>query len=168
MIEFECLGCGSTFEVSESLAGKVIKCRECHQPGKVRKQSASGSGAKIKAGDPGGPMPTPNKWEYHCPCCNTHVLWDWKSYWTPTSTVALILATMINVYIFWYAWWSYGRALAGSAANATTTAAAGADSGTGLFGIFLMVGITAAADVLAFRLLWEWRQECPRCGVRVG
>jgi DNA-directed RNA polymerase subunit RPC12/RpoP len=166
VIEFECLGCGATFEVSESLAGKVIKCRECHQPGKVRQQSASGSGAKIRANDPAaGPLPTPNKWEYHCPCCSTRVLWDWKSYWTPTSTVALILGATINVYVFWWAWWSYRTALSGAVPTAER---AGADSGTGLFGIFLMLGITAAVDVLSFRLLWEWRQECPRCGVRVG
>jgi hypothetical protein len=33
--EFSCLECGARFEVADDLAGKVIRCRECHSFGKV-------------------------------------------------------------------------------------------------------------------------------------
>lgn len=162
MIEFECLGCGTTFDVSDSLAGKVIKCRECHQPGKVPGGSANGSG-KMKVAAEGAPAST-SKWEYHCPCCGSRVLWEWRRYWTPAGTVSLLLGGAPVVYAFW---WAFQVALVYAAASVTDRETVKVTGAT-VIGAFVLLCIAVTAAVMAFRLLWDWRQECPRCGVRIG
>jgi DNA-directed RNA polymerase subunit RPC12/RpoP len=163
VIEFECMGCGTTFDVSDSLAGKVIKCRECHQPGRVRgTATAAADGAvKTKGGDPSSPTA---KWEYHCTFCGSRVLWEWKRHWTPASTVALLLGGAPVVYAFW---WAFQMALGYAAANLDEKGTVRV-SGAYVTGAFVLLCVAVTAAVMGFRLLWEWRQECPRCGVRVG
>jgi DNA-directed RNA polymerase subunit RPC12/RpoP len=183
VIEFECLGCGTTFEVSESLAGKVIKCRECHQPGKVHgaveggpRSSASNGGARTKGekGEKGVDKSGPRsglsslgatlKGDYQCPFCGTRVLWEWRRIWTPGSTLLLLVGGFGNIYTVWWLYqWAYAKALATNVADIDATISSGR-----LIWVFVLLAVAVTVDVMAFRLLWDWRQVCPRCGIRSG
>ncbi len=172
VIEFECLGCGSTFEVSESLAGKVIKCRECHQPGRVYaplnggpKNKTSEKPDKAEKSDKSGSSAVHSlgaslKGSYQCPFCGTRVPWEWRRHWTPSSTVLLL----VGGYAIWYAcWWAYQRVLSASVTDLDATISSGR-----LIWAFVLLCVGVTVAVMAFRLLWEWRQVCPRCGHRSG
>jgi hypothetical protein len=110
----------------------------------------------MKGGDPSSPTA---KWEYHCTFCGARVLWEWKRHWTPASSVALLLGGAPVVYAFWWA---------GQMALSYAGDLAQRPSGATVIGAFVLLCVAVTAAVMAFRLLWEWRQECPRCGVRVG
>ncbi len=163
MIEFECYGCGSKFDVSDSLAGKVIKCRECHQPGKVRVPlNGSGSSAKIKTGEKAAS--TSSKGDYQCPFCGSRQPWEWRRHWSPSSTWLLLVGLYANFYVCWWAYsWAYQKALATNLNELDASI-----SGSRLIWVFVILCVAVTLDVLAFRLLWERHQECPRCGVRIG
>jgi DNA-directed RNA polymerase subunit RPC12/RpoP len=173
VIEFECLGCGTTFEVSDSLAGKVIKCRECHQPGKVHAPFDSSPRIKIterseKTDKPektsSSPLAASLKASYACPCCGTRVLWEWRRCWTPASSLLLLVGLFINLNVCWWSYqWAARKGLFTSVAELDATI-----SGGRLFWVFVFLCIAVTLDVMAFRLLWDWRQACPRCGVRIG
>jgi DNA-directed RNA polymerase subunit RPC12/RpoP len=177
VIEFECLGCGTTFDVSETLAGKVIKCRECHQPGKVRaplnggpKNASNDGGPKSKSGDKGSlrsataSLASSLKGDYQCPYCGTRVPWEWRRIWTPASTLLLLAGGFGNVYTCWWSYqWAYQKALATSVTELDATISSGR-----LIWVFVLLCVAVTVDVMAFRLLWDWRQVCPRCGIRSG
>jgi hypothetical protein len=173
VIEFECLGCGTTFDVSESLAGKVIKCRECHQPGRVKVPIDSvvrvkGIGEKSekpeKAASGSSPLAQSLKGSYQCPFCNTRVLWEWRRVWTPASTLLLIAGLYANVFLAWWGYvWAYQKA------STATVSQVDAEISSGrLIWVMVGLGVAVIADVMAFRLVWDWRQVCPRCGIRSG
>jgi DNA-directed RNA polymerase subunit RPC12/RpoP len=175
VIEFECLGCGANFGVSESLAGKVIKCRECHQPGRVRipldgtlrsKRSADNGGEKEKEkpAPAVGTLAATLKGDYQCPYCGTRVLWEWRRSWTPASTLLLLVSAYAHLYSLWWAYqWIYPKALATSVSDLDATISSGR-----LIWVFILMCVAVTVDVMAFRLLWDWRQVCPRCNVRCG
>lgn len=176
VIEFECLGCGSTFEVSDSLAGKVIKCRECHQPGRVRvpidrpgrgvlvDDEPKAKGEKSSAKNTAASLSASLKGDYQCPFCGTRVLWEWRRTWTPASTLLLIVGVYANVYICWWSYyWAYQKAINTNVADLDATISSGR-----LIWVIILLAVAVTIDVLAFRLLWDHRQVCPRCGIRSG
>jgi len=77
-IEFVCDECGASTDVTDDLAGKNIRCRECDAPGVVPEAKEVAPLIKRRA--------------YACPFCRTSRPWVWRSCWTPVSTVALFLA----------------------------------------------------------------------------
>jgi DNA-directed RNA polymerase subunit RPC12/RpoP len=178
VIEFECLGCGTTFDVSESLAGKVIKCRECHQPGRVHAPNDSNPrnkapGTKIpteksdkseKSSFPSSPLAATLKGSYQCPFCGTRVLWEWRRVWTPSSTWLLLAGIYANIYLAWWGYyWANQKASTATVAELDATISSGR-----LIWVMVLLGVAVVADVMSFRLLWDWRQVCPRCGIRSG
>jgi DNA-directed RNA polymerase subunit RPC12/RpoP len=122
VIEFECLGCGTTFDVSETLVGKVIKCRECHQPGKVHapfeatrvkssdkpekgdKADKAEKVARAERSSPLASLSSSLKGSYQCPYCGTRVLWEWRRCWTPSSSLLLLIG---GYSILYSCWWAY-------------------------------------------------------------
>jgi DNA-directed RNA polymerase subunit RPC12/RpoP len=178
VIEFECLGCGTTFDVSESLAGKVIKCRECHQPGRVKvpfdsvvrvkgigeKSEKSEKPEKSSSGSGSSPLAQSLKGSYQCPFCSTRVLWEWRRIWTPASTLLLLAGLYANLFL---AWWGYNWAY--QKASTATVSQVDAEISSGrLIWVIVGLGVAVVLDVMSFRLVWEWRQVCPRCGIRGG
>jgi DNA-directed RNA polymerase subunit RPC12/RpoP len=173
VIEFACLGCGTTFDVSESLAGKVIKCRECHQPGRVRIPLDNPSRVKLpteksekaeKPSSASSPLAQSLKGSYACPFCGTRVLWEWRRIWTPASTLLLLTGLYANVFL---AWWGYNWA--NKTASTVTVEQLDANISSGrLIWVMVGLGVAVIADVMSMRLLWDWRQVCPRCGIRSG
>jgi DNA-directed RNA polymerase subunit RPC12/RpoP len=178
VIEFECLGCGTTFDVSETLAGKVIKCRECHQPGKVRtpvergsRNSLTDEDSKVRSGEKRSAsrsgvaaLASSLKSDYQCPFCGTRVLWEWRRIWTPASTLLFLAGAYGNVITCWWLYqWAYQKALNTNVAELDATISSGR-----LIWVFVLLAVAVTVDVLAFRVLWDWRQVCPRCGIRSG
>jgi DNA-directed RNA polymerase subunit RPC12/RpoP len=173
VIEFECLGCGTTFEVSESLAGKVIKCRECHQPGRVRIPIDSGPRSKLiekpekpekPSSSASSPLAASLKGSYACPFCGTRVLWEWRRCWTPASTLLLLVGGYANVYLAWWGYnWVNAKALSATVSEIDQTISSGR-----LIWVMILLAVAVIVDVMSMRLLWEWRQVCPRCGIRGG
>jgi DNA-directed RNA polymerase subunit RPC12/RpoP len=173
VIEFECLGCGTTFDVSESLVGKVIKCRECHQPGKVhapfdaaprtKGPDKPDKAAKAEKSSPLASLSSSLKGSYQCPYCGTRVLWEWRRCWTPSSTVLLLVGGYAIVYASLWAYHVYQRLLSGNVTEIDTTISPGH-----VIGGFVLLAVAVTVAVMSFRLLFDWRQVCPRCGVRSG
>jgi hypothetical protein len=166
--------------VSDTLAGKVIKCRECHQPGKVKGSADSDSRHKLieqraersdradradrSSSSSSSPLAASLKGSYACPCCGTRVLWEWRRCWTPASTLLMLTGLFINGYLCWWSYqWVQAKALTTTVSELDATISSGR-----LIWVFVFLCIAVTVDVMAFRLLWDWRQACPRCGVRVG
>ena len=179
VIEFECLGCGSTFEVSDSLAGKVIKCRECHQPGKVQapfdgvtrtkvgeKLEKPEKSEKSERSSPLSSLSSTLKGSYQCPYCGTRVPWEWRRCWTPASTLLLVICLYVNGYIVLWAYQYYHRVV-DKGVGATELSATISSSGS-IIWIVIALCVAVIVDVFAFRLVWDWKQVCPRCGIRSG
>jgi DNA-directed RNA polymerase subunit RPC12/RpoP len=168
VIEFECLGCGTTFDVSDSLIGKVIKCRECHQPGKVHAPFEAGPKTKgperaeksDRVSSASSPLSASLKGSYQCPFCGTRVPWEWRRCWTPASTSLLLVG---GYAILYSCWWAYMKVLSANVTDLDATIS----SGRVIWG-FVALCVAVSICVMAFRLLWDWRQVCPRCGVRSG
>jgi hypothetical protein len=155
-ILFRCVECATETEVADDLAGKFIKCRECHTPGKVPMPE------KVRGAEPATPPrlarpPVP----YRCPFCGSEERWVWDWCWTPASTIALIL--LLPIFLAGAAF-ALGTLMA-TAAAAVTAAHVALVLGIGAVGL---IGCVAAAVTVARPLLCEARQVCPDCRTRVG
>jgi hypothetical protein len=160
------------------LVGKVIKCRECHQPGKVQpplesplkrnrndKAEKGDKSDKAERSSPLESLSSTLKGSYQCPFCGTRVPWEWRRCWTPASTLLLLVGLYVNGFIALWAYQYYHKAvdIGVGAAELNATISSGR-----LIWIVLALCVAAVGDVAAFRLLWDWRQTCPRCGIRNG
>ena len=95
-----------------------------------------------------------------CPFCGTRVLWEWRRTWTPASTLLLLAGGYANVYTCWWAYyWAYQKALNTNVADLDATISSGR-----IIWVIVLLAVAVTVDVMAFRLLWDWRQVCPRCG----
>jgi DNA-directed RNA polymerase subunit RPC12/RpoP len=153
-IVFECLECNTITEVDDDLAGKTIRCRECHSFGRVPIPPP-----KKKPREIAPPPPVPI-FTYHCPFCQSTNRPVWKLYWTPMSTLAWLAVWPI---VLGPAWGFCAVLLAWS--------------GVGHEAAWIVVGIGAALfAALAVtqyllansRFIKEERQVCPDCGVRLS
>ena len=110
------------------------------------------------------PLAQSLKGSYQCPYCGTRVLWEWRRVWTPSSTWLLLAGIYANVYLAWSGYqWAYTKAI-----NATVQQLDATISSGRLIWVMVGLGVAVIADVMALRLLWDWRQVCPRCGIRSG
>jgi hypothetical protein len=154
-ILFLCLECGTEAEVADDLAGKVIKCRECHTPGKVPAPPKRPEPAAAPTSRPGhAPV------SYRCPFCGCESRWVWDWYWTPASTIALILLLPSSLAATAFA---VGMMMATAAAVKPPEILTVLGLGAVGFAVCVYLGVTVGRP-----LLCEARQVCPECRTRLS
>jgi hypothetical protein len=155
-ILFECLECNTTTEVDDDLAGKTIRCRECHSFGRVPVPAP-----KKKPREIAPPPPAPI-FTYRCPFCQSTNRPVGKLYWTPASTLV------------WLVLWPAMLIPAWGICAAAYFALTGSVSGTVTAPLFLAAGVVLFVAVVAVQgrltnsgFIKEKRKTCPDCDVRV-
>jgi hypothetical protein len=153
-ILFECLECNTTTEVDDDLAGKTIRCRECHSFGRVPVPPPKKKPREI------APSPPAPIFTYRCPFCQSTNRPVWRRYWTPVSTIAWLIVWPVFFAPLWgvctallFAWAGFGKE--------TTLVSLGI--GAALFVVLLFAQYMTANS----RFIKEERQVCPDCGVRL-
>ena len=151
-IVFECLECSTSTEVDDDLAGRTIRCRECHSFGRVPVPPPPKKPREV------APSPAVN---YRCPFCHSTNRPAWRRFWTPISTLVWLVAWPIvfgpiggfcaALIYFW------GGIIKASPVAAFALGAAA-----------LAVPCVVQYLFARSRFLREERQVCPDCGVRVS
>jgi hypothetical protein len=155
-----CPSCSCQLSLPEDAADKPLACPRCGKPVSPSGPGGTAAGERPAAAPESAAGPAAG--EYECPFCGSGNRWQWRRNWTPASTVALLLMLPLACAAVW---WVGREVLYASGFNhyldnrPWTQLFVGAAGGLLVFVLFF---------VLTWRLLFESRQVCPDCGMRLG
>lgn len=178
-IDFHRVECDTAYQVEDELAGKVIRCRECHGLNRISSPTKKPDPVPAKKPDPlpakkpdsTPPPSSPFAISYRCPFCNSDKPPIWQNYWTPVSTLVffLVLAPFL-LFLFGYGLNAFISPLLIAAVHAKSDrGAAISTSWIAVIGSLLFCSVLFAFWKLSgTRLVQEARQVCPDCHVRIS